>query len=49
METLKKMTDEELVIAYSKGNNQAFDVLLGRYEDKIYSYIYFIVHNNELS
>ena len=49
METLKKMTDEELVIAYSKGNNQAFDVLLGRYEDKIYSYIYFIVHNNELA
>lgn len=49
METLKKMTDEELVIAYSKGNNQAFDMLLGRYEQKVYSYIYFIVRSNDLA
>lgn len=49
METLKKMTDEQLVIAYSKGNNQAFDILLSRYENRLFSYIYFIVRNNELA
>ncbi|MBQ8361299.1 MAG: sigma-70 family RNA polymerase sigma factor [Bacteroidaceae bacterium] len=49
MEQLKKMTDDALVALYSEGNNQAFDVLLDRYKNKIYSYIYFIVHNEELT
>lgn len=49
MEQLKKMTDDTLVALYSEGNNQAFDVLLDRYKNKIYSYIYFIVHNEELT
>lgn len=49
MEILKKMTDEQLVIAYSEGNNQAFDILLSRYENRLFSYIYFIVRNNELA
>ena len=30
-----------------KGNNQAFDILLDRYKDKLYSYIYFVVRNEE--
>jgi RNA polymerase sigma-70 factor (ECF subfamily) len=49
MTNLKKMTDEELVIAYAQGNNVAFDVLLNRHESTVYSYIYFIVRNRELA
>jgi RNA polymerase sigma-70 factor (ECF subfamily) len=44
---LKQMTDEELVITYSQGNNMAFDILLNRHKSHIYSYIYFIVRNKE--
>ena len=49
MEDFQKMTDDALVALYSKGNNQAFDVLLERYKDKVYSYIYFSVRNDELA
>ena len=49
MDNLKKMTDEELVILYSKGENQAFDTLLNRYQNRLYSYIYFIVKSTELA
>jgi RNA polymerase sigma-70 factor (ECF subfamily) len=46
---LKEMTDEELVIAYAQGNNIAFDILLNRHKSNIYSYIYFIVRNKEMT
>ncbi|MCL1938466.1 MAG: sigma-70 family RNA polymerase sigma factor [Candidatus Azobacteroides sp.] len=46
---LKQMTDEELVIAYAHGNNTAFEVLLNRYKNSIYSYIFFIVRNREIA
>ncbi|MDR1683288.1 MAG: sigma-70 family RNA polymerase sigma factor [Candidatus Symbiothrix sp.] len=46
---LKKMTDEELVIAYAEGNNEAFDFLLNRLKSNVYSYIYFIVRNREMT
>ena len=49
MTTLKRMSDEELVVAYAKGNNPAFDVLLDRHKSNVYSYIYFIVKNRELA
>jgi RNA polymerase sigma factor (sigma-70 family) len=49
MKNLKKMTDEELVVLYSKGENQAFDTLLKRYQNRLYSYIYFIVKSSELA
>lgn len=49
MENMQKMTDDALVALYSKGNNQAFDILLERYKEKIYSYIYFAVRNDELT
>ncbi len=38
-----------LVDLYSKGNNQAFDILLNRYKDKLFSYIFFIVRNSVLA
>jgi RNA polymerase sigma-70 factor (ECF subfamily) len=46
---LKRMTDEELVVIYSHGNNAAFDILLNRHKSHIYSYIYFIVRNREMA
>lgn len=49
METLKVMTDEELVISYSIGNNTAFDELLSRHQHGVFNYIYFIVRNRQLS
>ncbi|MDR1562016.1 MAG: sigma-70 family RNA polymerase sigma factor [Dysgonamonadaceae bacterium] len=49
MVEIKQMTDEELVVAYVKGNNSAFDVLLNRHQSSVYSYIFFIVKNRELA
>jgi RNA polymerase sigma factor (sigma-70 family) len=49
MEILNKMSDEQLVRSYIRGNNQAFDVLLSRYENKLFSYIFFIVHNRDVA
>ena len=49
MENIKKMTDDALVSLYLKGNNSAFDILLERYKDKLYHYIYFIVRSREVA
>jgi len=49
MENLNQMTDDMLVLLYSNGNNKAFNTLLTRYQDKLYSYINFIVRNRELA
>ncbi|MCQ2110264.1 MAG: sigma-70 family RNA polymerase sigma factor [Bacteroidaceae bacterium] len=49
METLNQMTDDTLVNLYSNGNSQAFNVLLDRYKDKLFSYILFIVRNKDLA
>lgn len=49
METLKTMTDEQLVCDYSNGNNTAFDILLSRHRQSVFNYIYFTVKNRELS
>lgn len=49
MNTLKTMTDEELVVLYAQGDNTAFDVLLNRHKSSIHSYIYFIVRNRDLT
>ena len=47
MEKLCKLADEQLVEMYAKGANSAFDVLLSRYQQKLYSYILFLVHNED--
>ena len=47
MNDFKVLTDDELVGLYAEGNNVAFDILLSRYQSKIYSYIYYIVHDEE--
>jgi RNA polymerase sigma-70 factor (ECF subfamily) len=49
MNTLKMMTDEDLVVLYAGGKSAAFDVLLSRYKSCICSYIYFIIRNRDLT
>lgn len=49
MEELISLTDEQLVFDYSNGNNLAFDILLERHKQSVYSYIYFTVRNRELA
>lgn len=49
MKTLPQMTDEELALEYAKGNNRAFDILLNRTQTGIFSYIIFIVQNEEVA
>ncbi|MBQ2435405.1 MAG: sigma-70 family RNA polymerase sigma factor [Bacteroidaceae bacterium] len=49
MESLNMMTDDMLVTLYSQGNDKAFDVLLSRYQQKLFSYIFFIVRNQEMA
>lgn len=49
MKSLSKLTDEELVGLYVNGENEAFDILLSRYKNKVYSYIFFIVRDNVLT
>lgn len=43
------MTDEQLVKAYAQGNNEAFDILLKKYQDKLYSYIIRTVKNEDVA
>jgi len=49
MNKLTNMTDEELVISYSIGDNLAFDELLQRHQKDVYNYIYFIIKNRDLA
>ena len=49
MDELMLRTDEELVVLYAKGNNEAFDILLRRHQNRIFSYIYYIVKNRDLA
>lgn len=49
MNNLKTLTDEVLVRLYVEGNNEAFNVLLDRYESKVFTYINFIVRNREVA
>lgn len=49
MKKLHELADEELVGLYIKGNNNAFDALLKRYESKVFSYLLYSVKNQELA
>ena len=43
----KMLTDQELISLYLDGNQQAFEVLLNRHKDKIYTSIYLFVKDTE--
>ena len=47
--TLKTMSDEELALAYIDGNNRAFDELLTRNQEKIFTYIMYVVKDEDLA
>lgn len=47
MQNLTQLTDEQLVVAYADGNNQAFDTLLARHQKRVFAYIFNIVKNRE--
>ncbi len=49
MQQKTKLTDEMLVSAYAKGDNDAFDTLLNRHKDRVLSYIIHIVKNRDLA
>ena len=49
MKQLRELADEQLVSLYQKGNNNAFDILLKRYESKVFSYLLYSVKNQELA
>ncbi len=49
MDLIKSMTDEELICQFANGNNQAFDVLLNRHKNRVFTYILLVVRNRDLA
>lgn len=49
MSNFPSMTDEQLVKDYEAGSNEAFDVLLRRHQDRIFSYILRIIKNEDIA
>ena len=49
MKHLADMSDEELAVSYMEGNNQAFDLLLEQNQSKLFSYILFIVRDEDVA
>ena len=49
MEDLNLLSDETLVSLFAKGENSAFDELLQRHQNRIFSYILNIVKDKELA
>ncbi len=49
MKQLRELADEQLVSLYQEGNNNAFDTLLKRYQQKVFSYLLYSVKNQELA
>ena len=49
MKNYNGMTDEALALRYVDGDNRAFDELLARNQQKLYSYILFVVRDPELA
>ena len=43
------MSDEELALLYVNGNNKAFDELLSRVQDKIFTYIIYMVKDEDMA
>lgn len=49
MNKLFSLADDELVGLYIDGDNRAFDVLIDKYKDKLFSYVFHIVKDAELA
>lgn len=49
MKNLNDMTDEQLAFSYIDGNNKAFDLLLSRNQSRLFSYILFVVRDQDVA
>ena len=49
MKKFEDMTDEQLAILYTEGNNSAFDELLNRTQSKLFTYIMFVVRDHDIA
>ncbi len=49
MKQLNGMTDEELALSYIDGDNKAFDLLLSRTKNKLFTYILFVVRDRDFA
>ena len=49
MKVYKDKSDEQLISLYVDGKNEAFDALLERHKDRVFTYIYHAVRNEELA
>ncbi len=49
MKHFESMTDEQLALRYADGDNRAFDELLARNQSRLFTYIMFVVRNNDVA
>ncbi|MDE7025236.1 MAG: sigma-70 family RNA polymerase sigma factor [Paramuribaculum sp.] len=49
MQNKNKLTDDKLVSAYIKGDNQAFDILLKRHQARVFNYVLSVVKNRDVA
>ena len=49
MKVLSNFSDQDLINAYLKGSDYAFEILLNRHKDRVYSSIYMFVKDEELA
>ena len=47
MKKFEGVTDEQLALLYVGGDNRAFDELLARTQEKLFTYIMFVVHDHD--
>ncbi len=47
--SLMEMSDEELAVCYMRGEDKAFNLLLEHNKSKLFSYIYYVVHDEDLA
>ena len=46
---MKNLSDEQLIVRYAQGLNEAFDELLHRYKNSLYNYILSLIQNRDLA
>jgi len=49
MKKFEGMTDEQLALLYVGGDNKAFDELLSRTQEKLFTYIMFVVRDHDMA
>lgn len=49
MSKYSDLSEEELALLYADGDNKAFDALLERTQQRLFTYIMFVVHNHDVA